>query len=248
MKPELIERYALDHSRNSHPRSAARRGALLAALLLGIPACQGAGEAPEQEATGAVSGAAGLYSGIPQDGVSLGDPSAPLTLIEFSDLRCSHCRDYALEVLPTILERHVRTGQVRLVFRNLTFLGPGSVQAARMAAAVGMQGQLWDFVDRFFRIQARERPAITDELLLRVASELPGVDAAQAAAQRDSAEVAQQLEEARAEAERLQIRGVPALFLGRRGEEPRRLRLTSMSPEPVSSAIAQLLRAPHPPM
>ncbi|XXT18652.1 thioredoxin domain-containing protein [Sorangium sp. So ce429] len=248
MKPELIERYALAHSRNSHPRSAARRGALLAALLLGIPACQGAGEAPEQEATGAVSGGAGLYSGIPQEGVSLGDPSAPLTLIEFSDLRCSHCRDYALEVLPAILERHVRTGQVRLVFRNLTFLGPGSVQAARMAAAVGMQGQLWDFVDGFFRIQARERPAITDELLLRLASELPGVDAAQAAAQRDSAEVAQQLEEARAEAERLQIRGVPALFLARQGQEPRRLRLTSMSPEPVSRAIEQLLRAPHPPM
>ncbi|XYH96995.1 DsbA family protein [Sorangium sp. So ce1128] len=248
MKPEPIERYALAHSRNSHPRSAPRRGALLAALLLGIPACQSAGEAPEQEATGAASRETGLYSGIPQDGITLGDPSAPLTMIEFSDLRCSHCRDYALEVLPAILERHVRTGQVRLVFRNLTFLGPGSVQAARMAAAVGMQDQLWDFVDLFFRIQARERPAVTDELLLRVASELPGVDAAQAMAQRDGAEVAQQLEEARAEAERLQIRGVPALFLSRQGQEPRRLRLTSMSPEPVSRAIEQLLRAPHPPM
>ncbi|WP_437957140.1 thioredoxin domain-containing protein [Sorangium sp. So ce119] len=248
MKPELIERYALAHPRNSHPRSAPRRGALLAALLLGISACQGAGEEPEQEATGAASAGVGLYSGIPQDGIVLGDPSAPITLVEFSDLRCSHCRDYALEVLPAILERHVRTGQVKLVFRNLTFLGPGSVQAARMAAAVGMQDRLWDFVDHFFRIQARERPTITDDLLLRVASELPGVDAAQAMAERDGAEVARQLAEAQAEAGRLEIRGVPAVFLSRQGQELRRLRLTSMSPEPISRAIELLLRAPPPPM
>ncbi|WP_438016565.1 thioredoxin domain-containing protein [Sorangium sp. So ce315] len=248
MKPELFARYALAHSRNSRPGAAPRGGALLAALLLGISGCQGAGEEPGSEATGAVSAGVGLYSGIPQDGIALGDPSAPVTLVEFSDLRCSHCRDYALEVLPAILDRHVRTGQVKLVFRNLAFLGPGSVQAARMAAAVGMQDRLWDFVDHLFRIQARERPAITDELLLRVASELPGVDAARALAERDSPEVSRQLQEARAEAERLQIRGAPSVFLSRRGEQLRRLRLTSMSPEPISRAIEQLLRAPHPPM
>ncbi|WP_437733079.1 DsbA family protein [Sorangium sp. So ce1335] len=248
MKPELLERFPLAHSRDAHSVSALRRGALLAAVLLGISACQGAGEVPEPEATGAVSAGGGLYSGIPQDGIVLGDPSAPVTMVEFSDLRCSHCRDYALEVLPAILERHVRTGQVKLVFRNLTFLGPGSVQAARMAAAVGMQDRLWDFVDHFFRIQARERPAITDDLLLRVASELPGVDAAQAMAERESAEVFRQLDEARTEAERLEIRGVPAVFLSRGGQELRRIRLTSMSPEPISRAIELLLRAPHPPM
>ncbi|WP_437576533.1 DsbA family protein [Sorangium sp. So ce887] len=219
---------------------------MIAAILLGISACQGAGEEPEQEATGAVSAGLDLYSGIPQDGVVLGDPGAPITLVEFSDLRCSHCRDYALEVLPVILDRHVRTRQVKLVFRNLTFLGPGSVQAARMAAAVGMQGRLWEFVDHFFRIQARERPPVTDELLLRIASELPGVDAARAMAQRDSGEVVQQLEAARAEAAHLQVHGVPALFLSREGEGLRRLRLSSMSPEPISRAIEQLLRAARP--
>ncbi|WP_437277734.1 thioredoxin domain-containing protein [Sorangium sp. So ce375] len=247
MNPELFERYALAHSRNSRPGAAARRGALLAALLLGISACHDAGEEPAQEPTGAISGGIDLYSGIPQDGIVLGEPSAPITLVEFSDLRCSHCRDYALEVLPAILERHVRTKQVKLVFRNLAFFGPSSVQAARMAAAVGMQGRLWDFVDRFFRIQAREGAPITDELLLRAASEVPGVDAEQAMAQRDSAEVVQQLDAARAEAAALQIRGVPALFLSREGESPRRLRLTSMSPEPISQAIEQLLIEPRPP-
>lgn len=248
MKPELFARYALAPSRNSHPGAALRGGALLAALLVGISACQSIGEDPGPEPTGAVSAGAGLYSGIPQDGIVLGDPSAPITLVEFSDLRCSHCRDYAIEVLPAVLERHVRTGQVKLVFRNLAFLGPGSVQAARMAAAVGMQDRLWDFVDHLFRIQARERPAITDDLLLRVASELPGVDAERAMAERDSDEVSRQLEEARAEAGRLQVRGVPSVFLSRRGEQLRQLRLTSMSPEPISRAIEQLLRAPHPPI
>ncbi|WP_437674789.1 DsbA family protein [Sorangium sp. So ce131] len=243
MKPEPIKRHELSHASSSHRGSAARRGAWLAAALLGISACQGVDEAPSQEGTGAASEHLGLYSGIPQDGNVLGDPGAPLTLFEFSDLRCSHCRDAALEVLPAIVERHVRPGHVKVVFMNVTFLGPGSVRAARMAAAVGMQDQLWDFVDHYFRLQARERPAaITDDLLVRVLAELPDVDAARALAQRGSAEVDAQLEAARSEATRLQIRGVPAFFLGRPGEEPRRIRLTSMSPEPISHAIAQLLR------
>lgn len=207
----------------------------------------GAGEAPERGGARAADEGADLYSGIPQDGITLGDPDAPITLTEFSDLRCSHCRDYALAVLPVILDRHVRPGQVKLEFRNLAFLGPDSVRAARMAAAVGLQDRLWDFVDRLFRFQARERPApLTDDLLLRVASELPGVDVARAAAERDSGAVDQQLEAAHSEARRLQIRGVPAFFLSRAGEEPRQLRLTSMSPEPFSRAIEQLLQAPPP--
>ncbi|WP_242515553.1 DsbA family protein [Sorangium cellulosum] len=214
--------------------------------MLGVSACYGAGAAHEPGGARAADEESDLYSDIPQDGVTLGDPGAPITLTEFSDLRCSHCRNYALAVLPVILDRHVRPGQVKLVFRNLAFLGPGSVRAARMASAVGMQDRLWDFVDRLFRLQARERPAaITDDLLLRVAAELPGVDAARAAAEQDSGEVDRQLEAARAEARRLQIRGVPAFFLSRAGEEPRRLRLTSMSPEPFSRAIEQLLAAPR---
>lgn len=222
--------------------------AALAGLLLGVPACAGDSALAAGGDTGDASSALDLYAGIPQDGIVLGDPSAPVTLIEFTDLRCSHCRVYALEILPAILDRHVRTRQVKLVFRNLAFLGPSSVRAARMAAAVGMQNRLWEFVDHYFRWQARERPArVTDDDVARLAAELPGVDVERAMAQRDSAEVTQQLTAATEEARRFQIRGVPAFFLSRAGEAPRALRLTSMSLEPFSRAIEDLLRAPTAP-
>jgi protein-disulfide isomerase len=247
MKREPNQRHELAHSSASRARGRALRGAVLAVLSLCAPACAGEDAVPAGGDTNDASSALDLYAGIPQDGVVLGDPSAPVTLIEFTDLRCSHCRDYALEVLPAILDRHVRTGQVKLVFRNLAFLGPSSVRAARMAAAVGAQDRLWEFVDHYFRWQARERPAqVTDDDLARLAGELPGVDVEEAMAQRDGAEVDQQLAAAREEARRFQIRGVPAFFLSRTGEAPRALRLSSMSVEPFSRMIADLLREPAP--
>ena len=46
---------------------------------------------------------------------SLGDEDAPVVIIEFSDIFCSYCRDYALDSLPDILDEYVATGKVRYV-------------------------------------------------------------------------------------------------------------------------------------
>src|SRR5690349_18572434 len=53
-----------------------------------------------------------LLDGIPQRGISLGSPSAPVTLIEFGDLQCPACAQFATETLPAVITRYVRSGRV----------------------------------------------------------------------------------------------------------------------------------------
>ena len=64
--------------------------------------------------------------GIPQQGVTLGEADAPATLIEFADLQCPFCAQYATQALPTVLDRYVRSGRLKLQLRLLAFLGPDS--------------------------------------------------------------------------------------------------------------------------
>src|ERR1700680_1884414 len=74
-----------------------------------------------------------LFAGIPQHGVALGNPHAPVTLVEFGDLQCPSCAAFAKDALPAIVSRYVRPGQVMLVFRGLDFIGQDSQRAAGMA-------------------------------------------------------------------------------------------------------------------
>ena len=60
-----------------------------------------------------------ILRGIPQEGLTLGDPKAPVLLVEFADLQCPFCRDYALNVLPQVVEHYVRTGKLRLEYASV---------------------------------------------------------------------------------------------------------------------------------
>src|SRR5437879_3381099 len=71
----------------------------------------------------------GLLRGVPQHGVTLGKPNAPVTITEFADLQCPYCGEYTRGVFPTLVTRYVRTGRVKIVFRNTTALGPDSEKA-----------------------------------------------------------------------------------------------------------------------
>src|SRR5690606_1906266 len=60
--------------------------------------------------------------GIPQDGMALGDPKAPVELIEFGDLQCPACAAYAQQILPQVIEGPIKRGEAKLVFRNFTII------------------------------------------------------------------------------------------------------------------------------
>lgn len=78
----------------------------------------------------------------------LGDPSAPVTVIEYASLTCDHCGAFHRETLPEFKRRYVDTGKVKLVFRDFP-LEQNALRAAMIARCAG-PGRRYNFVDAFF--------------------------------------------------------------------------------------------------
>ena len=208
------DRSARSRSLSSLPPWARPLALALAGALLGACAADAAGDEPPVEVREASWQG---FAGIPQQGDELGLPSAPVTLVEFADLRCSHCKMFVDLSLPVLVDRYVRPGKLRIVFHNLPILGPPSVQAARMAVAVGLQGHEFEFIDAFFH---RPRGLVTDAALGQIAGQIPGVDVAAAMAARTSPTVEADLADARGLALRLSLEGTPPSSWAGRGPTP----------------------------
>ena len=58
-------------------------------------------------------------NGIPQNGATLGNPNAPVTLRYYGDLQCPICRDFTLGALPSIIQNYVRTGKLKIEYLSL---------------------------------------------------------------------------------------------------------------------------------
>lgn len=113
-----------------------------------------------------VAASSKLFDGIPQNEMVLGDPKAPVELIEYGDLQCPVCKSYSEEVLPPIIEKQVKNGEVALTFRNFIIIGPESVPAGQAMLAAGKQGRGWNFLEIFYRNQGIERSGyVTEEFI-----------------------------------------------------------------------------------
>jgi len=99
------------------------------------------------------------------DAPYLGPKDAPITIVEFSDFYCPHCRR-----LTNVLQEVVRLypGMVRLVYRHSLLDPEDGTLAAVASMAAHQQGKFWPFHDRLFSVDER----ITRGLVERVAVEL----------------------------------------------------------------------------
>jgi protein-disulfide isomerase len=184
-----------------------------------------------------------LFNGIPQQGLVLGNPRAPLTMTEFADLQCPFCREYTAGVLPTLVRRYVRAGKVKMVFRDLAFLGADSIKAGRAAAAAGTQNRLWEFIDAFYGDQQDENSGyVTDGFIRGVAGKVPGLDVARLMRDRESPAAMSGIAQARALGHALGVSSTPSFFLQRAGGRQKKLDFGGdYSPGPFESAIDSAL-------
>lgn len=86
------------------------------------------------------------------DSRALGEPTAPVTIIEYSDFECPFCLRHVFQVYPDIKAKYIDTGRVRYVFRNYVaarahLAAPGAAVASLCAAE---QGQFWPMHDTLF--------------------------------------------------------------------------------------------------
>src|SRR5579884_2858972 len=120
----------------------ASSGTVSAADLHGLPAVgnqnwpgalQGAGEAND------------LFKGIPQNGLILGSPQAPVEMEMFIDVQCPVCQNYEAVYLPTVVRQYIRTGKVQLHLQPWAFIGPQSSTGRYGVIAAGAQNKAFEY-------------------------------------------------------------------------------------------------------
>ena len=216
--------------------------ALIVALAL-IGASRLAAEpAPEPPAKQAAPTSSSLLQGIPQDGAVLGRPDAPVTLVEYADLQCPYCAEWALGTLPELVRDYVRSVTLRVEFRGLAFIGPDSDIALRAALAAGRQDRLWDVVELLYSNQGVENSGwVSEELIDRIAGSVPGLDQDRFDADKDFDALSADMARAQRQAQAAGVGGTPAFELGPTGSAPKTLAVTSLAPDQFAAAIEALL-------
>lgn len=156
-----------------------------------------------------------VLDGVEQHGIAVGSPTAPVTLVEFADLQCRGCRQVALGITPQLIDRYVRAGKLRLVFRNLAFVGPASLKAGRMAAAAADQDKLWHFTHLFFLSAGEENTGyVTDQFLRQVVAAIPGLDVSRAFNHYARPESVRSVRQAAAMAREMAVHATPSFLIG----------------------------------
>jgi protein-disulfide isomerase len=166
-------------------------GVLIAAIVIVVIAVVvsssgGGSKAPAATSTAAKQQAAAVDSllrGIPQSGVTLGSPTAKVTVTEFGDLECPVCKAFATSSESQLISNDVRSGKVRLVYRSLetaTGNGPnGSMWVPQQAAAnaAGAQGKAWNYIELFYHEQGDETTSYVNQSYLQgLAQQITGLN------------------------------------------------------------------------
>ena len=87
----------------------------------------------------------------------LGDPSAPITILEWGDYQCTFCYRFHQSSLNIILEEYIDSGKINLVFKDFPLNGPDSILGAEATYCAGDQGKYWAFHNELYSNWAGER-------------------------------------------------------------------------------------------
>lgn len=169
------------------------------------------------KSTGGSQDATAQFAGVPQKGIYLGRSDAPVRAVSFVDMQCPYCREFELKVLPTLVQKYVRTGKLRMELRTLSFLGPDSVTAGRAVAAAAEQDKAWPFADLLYFNQGEENQGWVTPALIDKAYKAAGVDAAKANAFAKAPGSQSALGAANSLAGQLAVDSTPTILVGKRG-------------------------------
>ncbi|MDP3778914.1 MAG: DsbA family protein [bacterium] len=99
--------------------------------------------------------AAGDFKAL-ENGPTLGNPDAPVTVVEFADFQCPFCGRFYSSTAKSIMSSYVKNGQVKFVYHDFAFLGQESNWASEAARCAGDQGKFWQYHDYLYEHQNGE--------------------------------------------------------------------------------------------
>ncbi len=145
------------------------------------------------------------------DRPSKGSKDAPITLVEFSDYECPHCRRYLITTMPLIKRDYIETGKVLYVARDfpVEMRHHHAFKAARAAHCASEQQQFWEMHDRLIT----HAKSLHLDVFAEHAAAI-GLDAAAFDQCLGSSRYVPEIREEISQGKRLGVRGTPTFFLG----------------------------------
>lgn len=139
-----------------------------------------------------------------------GSTNARVAVVVFSDFNCSHCAAFEREVFPKLEETYLRTGKVRLLFRELPDPNDkDSFAKSEAARCAGEQGHFWEMHDLLFR----DPSSMTPESLAQWIASL-GIEAEPFRACLSSHRYQEPIRRSIGLSTRMGIRGTPTFLIG----------------------------------
>jgi protein-disulfide isomerase len=210
-------------------RSVAASGAvIMAAGVLVLAGCsntadhetRAAGPGPGQVG-GVASQVSAQLAGIPQHGNTLGNPKAPLTVRFYGDLQCPYCRRFTMRALPSLIDRYVRRGRMKIEYHSLqTATRDQRIFTTQQLAALaaGRQNKMWNFIELFYHEQGPEDSGyVTESYLQGLAQQVTGLDLPLWMAARGEASLLNSLREDARTASSAGVTSTPSFLLRREG-------------------------------
>ena len=98
----------------------------------------------------------------------IGNPNAPITIIEFSDFQCPFCAKFHIQTLPAIMNEYINDGKVKLVFRDFPIqsIHPNALPASIAAECANEQGKFKEMHDILFEKQNEWSKKNTDNVII----------------------------------------------------------------------------------
>ena len=88
---------------------------------------------------------------IQEDDFFIGDPNAPVTIIEYASMSCSHCANFHNNTLEDLKKEYIDTGQVKFIFRDFPFNYPALAGSMMMRCV--SDDIRYDYMNALYKLQ-----------------------------------------------------------------------------------------------
>jgi protein-disulfide isomerase len=214
---------------------------IVIAVVLAVVLTRGSSSSKTQPLPGATAVNA-VFTRIPQHGVVLGSPNAPVEMREFIDLQCPFCQEFETRLFPTIVKRFVRTGKLQVLMQPLAFIGPDSVRGQAAVLAAGKQNRAFNYAAQLYANQGTENTGWLNENMVKAAAaSVPGLSTDQLLSQRHSPSIRAQQRQVNAAGSA--VRSTPTIFVGKSGTPGTQVAMRSPTDE--ATLVAAINAASH---
>ena len=143
----------------------------------------------------------------------LGDPNAPITIVEFGDYQCFYCNKFFHETEDQVYQNYIKTGKAKLIFKDFTIIGSDSVVAAHAAHCADEQGKFWDYHDTLYNSWTGENNGwASADNQVKIANSV-GLDQSQFSECMKSEKYTEMIKNSSNEAKTLGLTGTPGFFI-----------------------------------